>query len=313
MPLDLYLHCRNCRLPLGVTPGAYCPNCGQATAEPPSTAAGFFRKLIADFVSPDSRPVRTLGLLLFQPGELTRRYLAGQKTSYVQPVRLYFTASIVFFLVVKVFSAGNPLFDDKGKDFVVFSAKPEQPAGSPRMAPSVTIGRPPPPTVKSIDESTARKPFVSHIECELATDLCSRLKSYLAAKYHDQTIAEVGRQVRDRMVSLAPYAMFVLLPVFALITRVLYLNRRLTYGSHLVYALHVNAFAFLLLLVIALVNESFTGLLAIGGLFYFWLAMRHVFGGRGWTTALRYAFIAFVYPVLLVLVILFTLIAAFFV
>ncbi|MFZ5544798.1 MAG: DUF3667 domain-containing protein [Pseudomonadota bacterium] len=45
---------------------------------------------------------RTLKLLLFKPGQLTREYLAGRRRRYVLPLRIYLTASFLFFLIVKL-------------------------------------------------------------------------------------------------------------------------------------------------------------------------------------------------------------------
>lgn len=48
----------------------------------------------------DGKVFRTAGLLLFKPGELTRRFLAGQRVPYVPPIRLYVFISFVFFLLL---------------------------------------------------------------------------------------------------------------------------------------------------------------------------------------------------------------------
>ncbi len=49
----------------------------------------------------------------------------------------------------------------------------------------------------------------------------------------------------NRLVALFPYAMFLLVPVFALLTRMIYPNRPYNYGEHLVFALHYHAAVFL--------------------------------------------------------------------
>ena len=92
--------------------------------------------------------------------------------------------------------------------------------------------------VSANDASAMKTPFMSMIECDLGSTPCTKLKTYLREKYQDQSMAEVGRQVKERMISLAPYAIFAFLPVFALLTRLLYRRRRLLYGEHLVYAFH---------------------------------------------------------------------------
>lgn len=312
VPVAAGTYCRNCDLFLGEKPGNFCPHCGQVTAAHPPTACEFLHEFVTHYVALEGRLARSLGLLILRPGELTLRYFAGKKNSYVLPLRLYLTASIVFFLVVKIFGVGN---------LVKGAADPETvntpPASTTRAdAPKgkVRAGKPGAPIVFSVDDANdLKKPFLSVIECDFASVQCAKLKAYLNDKYQDQSLAEVGRQVKERMISLAPYAVFAFVPVFALITMLLYRRRGLLYGEHLVYAFHVHAFAFLLLLAIALAKQSIGELLFIAGAIYFWLAMRRVFGGRWWATMLRFGAIGTLYLVLLPLAMGAVLIAAVFI
>jgi membrane-anchored protein YejM (alkaline phosphatase superfamily) len=52
----------------------------------------------------------------------------------------------------------------------------------------------------------------------------------------------------------APYAIFCLMPVFALFLKVLYLGSGRRFGEHMLFALHTNAFAFLMFSVILLAH-----------------------------------------------------------
>lgn len=303
-------YCRNCSLFLGPRPANYCPNCGQDTALHPPTAWEFLHEFVSHYVALEGRLTRTLGLLLFRPGELTARYLAGRKNSYVLPLRLYLSASIVFFLVVKIFGAGSLVKNniEDGRDATATTVT----AGAPQKG--LRVGHAGVPVEAFVvDRESMQSPFADVVQCDsFAAVQCARLKSYLKEKYQAQTMAEVGRQVKDRTISLAPYAIFAFVPLFALFTRLLYLRRRMLYGEHLVYAFHVHAFAFVVLLGISLTNKAIGDLLGIAGMVYFWLAMRRVFGGRWWATSLRYLTISIVYPLLLSLAILLTLVAAVF-
>ena len=303
-------YCRNCSLFLGAKQGNYCPNCGQDTALHPPTAWEFLHEFVSHYVALEGRLTRTLGLLLFRPGELTARYLAGRKNSYVLPLRLYLSASIVFFLVVKIFGAGSLVKEnvDTSRDVAGTAAS----AGVTHKG--LRVGRAGTPVETFVvDPQDMQSPFADVIQCDnFAAAQCAKLKGYLKEKYQAQTMAEVGRQVKDRTISLAPYAIFAFVPVFALFTQLLYLRRRMYYGEHLVYAFHVHAFAFLVLLGVSLANKAVGDLLGIAGMIYFWFAMRRVFGGRWWATSLRFLTISIVYPLLLSLAILLTLVAAVF-
>jgi hypothetical protein len=57
------------------------------------------RELLGNLFSFDSRVWRTAVPLVIQPGELSARYLAGQRVRFVPPVRLYVFVSLLYFLL----------------------------------------------------------------------------------------------------------------------------------------------------------------------------------------------------------------------
>lgn len=57
-------------------------------------------ELLGNLISFDSRVWRTLVPLVTRPGELTARYLEGQRVRFVPPVRLYVFVSILHFLLL---------------------------------------------------------------------------------------------------------------------------------------------------------------------------------------------------------------------
>jgi hypothetical protein len=304
------VYCRNCEYLLGEQPFLYCPNCGQETAVHAPPFRQLARRFVADYLSPRGRLARTLALLLFRPGELTRRYLSGRKGSYVRPLRLYFGASLIFFLTVRVFGPGNLVRNEAGRD-----AGPQNAATSASNAepqPHFKITKPGPVAGVKFDagEGGWDAPFLGNFQCGSNGVQCQKIRAYMREKYGDSPLRVVATQVRDRVMGYAPNAMFAMLPVFALFTRLLYWRRRLPYGEHFVYALHVHAFTFVLLLGMALLPAGLADWLSLAGMIYFAVAMQSVFGGRKWVTALRYALIGICYPVLLSIVILLTLAAA---
>jgi hypothetical protein len=91
--------CPNCHAPLH---GKFCAKCGQNQ----QGMDRFFLSLVAEafdnIFSLDSRTARTLLALLFRPGFLTIEYFAGRRARYIQPLRLYFIASLLFFLFLSL-------------------------------------------------------------------------------------------------------------------------------------------------------------------------------------------------------------------
>lgn len=359
--------CRNCGYPFGPTPPNYCPQCAQETHEHPPTVGEFLHEFVLHYIALEGKLWRTLALLFFKPGSLTRYYLAGVKSRYVPPLRLYLTASILFFLIVKFAGVGNlfklntdtpakpaqsraqPQAKDKEKQAQATQAEIQQDlqqdvqsqvqenlqkqtdaalAAARTRLPAETVSKleraakgglvvgaakPQGVTFDGLSTEALHKPAKEIVKCLPTNTNCLKVKDYVATRYGNQTVGEAGRHIFDKMLSLAPYAMFLLLPVFSLLTKLIYLNRKMYYGEHLVYAFHVHTFAFFVLLGLAFVPEEITGVLMFWAQVYFWLAMRRVFGGRWWATTLRYFGISIIYPVLLVLLIGATLVAAIFI
>jgi hypothetical protein len=117
------------------------------------------------------------------------------------------------------------------------------------------------------------------------------------------------RAFRREMMANSSHVMFVLVPLFALLLRMVYIKRKLRYPSFVYFSLHVHAlffFAFTLLLLTGLVkndalDETMGWAVFLGLPVYLFLAMRRVFGGTRRRTALRLALLSAVYfPCLLV-------------
>jgi hypothetical protein len=102
---------------------------------------------------------------------------------------------------------------------------------------------------------------------------------------------EQWREFQGSLFEYAPYAIFAMMPVFALYLKVLYLGSGRRYGEHLLFALHTNAFAFLILILMMLV-PSFIPFVRAG--LFLWLtfylptAMRKVYGGSRLATWARW-------------------------
>src|SRR6266704_6236685 len=102
-----FTHCENCGAELA---GPHCAQCGQAAIDYRRS----FRHVIVDvldsFLNWDSKFFTTIALLIVKPWRLTNEFLAGKRVRYVNPLRLYLLASILFFFAVN-FGAKGIRFD----------------------------------------------------------------------------------------------------------------------------------------------------------------------------------------------------------
>ncbi|MGF1926074.1 MAG: DUF3667 domain-containing protein, partial [Bacteroidia bacterium] len=78
----------------------FCPHCGQENIEVKEDALHMVTHAIADYFHFEHKFFGTIKPLLFKPGQLTSAYVAGKRVTFIHPIRLYIFVSIVFFLVV---------------------------------------------------------------------------------------------------------------------------------------------------------------------------------------------------------------------
>ncbi|HEX4509552.1 MAG TPA: DUF3667 domain-containing protein [Burkholderiaceae bacterium] len=96
--------CPNCGTPFApdLPQPNFCPVCGQEAVLHPPSVAEFAHEFAGHYVAVEGPLWRTLWLLVGRPGQLTREYLHGRRRRYVLPLRLYLSASFLFFLVFKL-------------------------------------------------------------------------------------------------------------------------------------------------------------------------------------------------------------------
>lgn len=252
-----FTHCTNCGTKLH---GRYCSACGQESRVLAVSIQAFFRDFIFEQFQFDERIWRTLHLLLFQPGELTHQYLSGKRQRFLPPIRLYFAITIAFFLVLP-FSHLHVVY---------FSTGP----GSHRNAAFSTQA----PTTGSVpihQRGTAQPARQSpQTQGQTAGD---SLQHWVARAVNPKHFNI--HQFRRHFWENAPRVLFFLIPLFALLIKVLYWSRKRYYSEHLIFAVHYHSMTFLNLFLIMLLAWGSAKLPATAGAVLNWGA----FGLWLWT------------------------------
>lgn len=242
--------CLNCGATLD---GQYCGNCGQRAASRLISIWELLKDAFGDLLELDSRLWRTLIPLMIRPGQLTRDYLLGRRARFMPPFRMYLVLSIVFFLVA--------FFDPKEELGILFEPEPatESEQGTENVDEGADV-----PIVTDQDSEDAdtggpRITFSTEgdpdAECDFsdfdATDmpgwLASRLTRQRLQVICDRIVADDGRAFVDKLLDNVPAALFVLLPLMALVLKLLYPLSKRFYVEHLLFVVHYHAFVFLIL------------------------------------------------------------------
>ena len=89
--------CLNCGASLA---GPFCHACGQA-AHVHRTLGAFFHDLLHGVFHFEGRVWHTLPLLVLRPGQLTRRYIDGQRARFVSPLALFLFCVFLMFAAIQ--------------------------------------------------------------------------------------------------------------------------------------------------------------------------------------------------------------------
>ncbi|HET7461690.1 MAG TPA: DUF3667 domain-containing protein [Longimicrobium sp.] len=322
--------CTNCGDP---TPGNFCRMCGQRKVEVHVSLTRMLMEVLDDQFSINSALPRTLGALFFRPGQLTREYMSGRIARYIPPFRLYLVASVAFFVVlsmlpelrdplantginenttVTVGMSGGAVGVHAGRGARPMPPLPLAPRpGGPLAGDSAAAARarialsppvpPPPPRHRSFLDGWK---FATR-NAQLDSTLNERLDHFRRMDPRD-----ASRQLIRGYLDHVPQMMFIMLPLFAALLKVLYLRSRRFYVEHFVFALHLHAFAFLTYL--AMIAARWPPLVAALWMWmfvYLYVALKRVYR-QGWmVTAMKYGVLGATYFVAVTIAALLTFVA----
>lgn len=96
--------CANCQT---VFSGNFCPECGQKAHIHRSLAA-IGHDIMHGVLHLDGKLWETLPLLVLKPGELTRRYIAGERAKFVSPMAMFLFTVFAMFAVFQMVGISAP-------------------------------------------------------------------------------------------------------------------------------------------------------------------------------------------------------------
>ncbi|MRV73496.1 DUF3667 domain-containing protein [Duganella sp. FT92W] len=275
---DIPAICPNCDAPTGG--GNYCQHCGQETHLHAASFAEFAHEFIGHYVALEGRLWGTFTRLMFRPGLLTLEYMRGRRKRYVEPLRLYLSLSIIFFALLK-FTNVEPV---KVADKAIVAAQQEELKND--IAKEAD-------GIRNDIIKNGKTVDANGNQIELPDKLREKAPGLMKQVDYFNTLDTEGRGkvMSEGFFKYGPYAMFALMPLFALYLKFLYLGSGRRYGEHLLFALHTSAFAFVLFAAIKFTPDGyFLGFLEICWLVgYLPWAMRRVYGGSRWATFFRWS------------------------
>jgi hypothetical protein len=263
-------YCRNCHFTLATPRPAYCGHCGQETDLHPPSVREMFTEYLGHYVAFDGPLWRTLWALVCLPGHLTNAYFHGRRRRYVLPLRVYLSASFLFFIGAALLSQGPTQVIEADPAAVAQGAS----AASSSVKVNTKLGT-----------------------CDLARpETCSRTQRWLTGVLN-KAEAMSFEQWKARGRALAPYAMLAMQPIFAALLLLMFAGSGRRYAEHFVFSLHSHSLWFLALLLAMATGLEGPMLFAVFG--HGLAAMRRVYGLGWWGATWRGVLLSLFYFVLL--------------
>lgn len=309
--------CSNCQHP---APDAYCPACGQSTRDLRVSIGSLLHEFFGTLFNVDGKLMRSLMPLFFKPGRLSQVFVEGKRASFVPPIRLYLVSSVLFFLTISL----TLDFIAKGSEGVTIKAngKPltQKSKAEPNPVPAVLTNTdnepepdPPEPSEESRPasqgkESKPDKDAQPSGWFETMAENFGKQMNEKGDKISEMDQESMVKRIIPLIVTWTSRLLFILMPLFALILKLLYIRRDPYYIDHLIFAIHYHSFLYIFLAILILmdymlasINMEWFNTLAI--LFvpatYLFLAMKRMYGQGFLKTTLKFFALQGIYSLML--------------
>tara|TARA_B100001245_G_scaffold236683_1_gene229875 strand:+ start:4710 stop:5696 length:987 start_codon:yes stop_codon:yes gene_type:complete len=292
--------CANCQQELHGE--NFCPNCGQKNDSRRLTTSHFIQESLSNSLAFDGRFFRTLYNLVRYPGKVPIDFVEGKRTRYMNPVRIYFLASIMLLFFIQFSDREGGIVEVKNnRDSLIEET----------TAPDTALTQSPASLHDSIVEdsiiqNTALNPELENESFMEKLDTMTNFHhrhqhlttneglSYLglehgtwnrflytqAAKMDDFDSKEFNKSFLSKLF----WILFLFIPVLGLLLWLIYARRPFYYPEHLIFTFY-NQAIFFLIFCIAILTTPF--IILLFGI-YLLFAMRRFYKQAWGKTILKF-------------------------
>jgi len=242
----------------------------------------------------DERILHSIGPFLLKPGFLSGEYLKGRRKKYISPFRLFLLMSLVFFFLAQATSKKFATGPDE--NWVQITTDTSD--------------------VVITNDSLAIELLSNDTLFGTRIDTLGSRKSIRKAK-RNQHIRESAVQALTNknlfvqgFFETISYSLFLLMPIFALLLKLLFIRQRVYYIEHLIFSINMHSFALLVLSLVIILglitgkNNEIIFLMLILIPVYFTAGMRRFYRQSYWKIILKELLISFLYTIILIITLL---------
>jgi hypothetical protein len=318
--------CENCGALLH---GPYCSQCGQKAADRIVPIWHMINEALEAVFELDLRVLHTLPKFLFLPGRLTKEYINGRRKRYIRPFRLYLFATFLLFTTLALTTTRGvnflfPLSSATVPSDTVQTAAADAPrvralsdsagfVGIPLDNDSLAAGGGASESSALFGPQAQREKLARQIEEDTSSVTIGLFDNPEANERLERTVrAKLPDAIRNPwdfvggVIDRGPYLMFIMLPIFAFLLKLLYARRSRLYVEHMIFSLHVHALAFFAFTVGLFLDQSSIGWvntaavwIEVSPLLYLILAMSHVYEQGLIKSTIKALVLLFIYSIIL--------------
>lgn len=251
----------------------YCPECGQENKDQKVSFSVFLSDFFSNYINFESTFFRTIPVFLLKPGKLTQEFNEGKRRKYLHPIRLYLILSLFYFFAVGLIIPPN-LFDhfmstnfaDKNTTSLIRKSLSDSLTDEDERQLDSLIGKENMAKMEAqlqLSDSLDQKRAPSKnqwMELKMAAQDPNIDDSLFGEIFHKTNFvlfSDMDMKIQRNFIANSnlyiinsaqnlPIMMFLLLPFFALLLKILYIGTGTYYVEHLISGLHMHSFAYLL-------------------------------------------------------------------
>lgn len=314
--------CLNCGAELK---GVYCHECGQKDLPKRQTTLELLSNFVSSFSNYEGKFFLTVKYLILRPGFLAQDYNAGHRERYFHPVRMYAFISFIFFLIFFSLPETPDKPDDKTeltdedhRELAADSLRDRRKVNK-QLAEwgldttIVNIDS----MVQTVPDSIKGKKGIRYSDKKSKSGFTLTKSDFKTVGAYDSAQLRLpedkrdgwfGRRINHRLIELNnrysgeksnftkdfwsaikeqfPKMLFLLLPIFALLLKLLYVRRNYFYSEHLVFSIYFYNFFYFagsLMMMAGLVAslDWLSTVIAWGIYIYLLFSMKRMYG-QGW-------------------------------
>lgn len=286
--------CLNCNTALE---GRFCHVCGQENIPPKESTWHLITHFFNDITHFDGKFFSTLKLLISRPGFLSAEYARGRRAGYLDPIRMYIFTSAFFFLIFFAYIQPKQILNIKSDSAAsviqqLQEARAEIGIGLASTNDSTAIAglqdslrhvtndidlmekdsgnidklttyryRKITSNMSRFDKISTYDSVQQTLSPEQRDGYLSKKMNHLSIKLADTYRKEgtgIANTIFEKFFHHLPQLLFVSLPLFALLLKLLYTRRKdYYYVNHIIFTLHFYIFTFITFLVLFVVSKLY--------------------------------------------------------